>query len=171
MEADYNQVEMQIMDLESELHKFGADYTVVFQSTHKLLEKYSLSDREKQLSLSDDRIDFIKAACENLKGRIIYYNSPEIDNTVLGSFAAKVESSFVYQLSKLNYRLNEVANEYHNLFVCNVTGLSAKLGRDFVFDRLVYTNTEMILSLNSLPYIASRTVDIISAAEGFVRNA
>ena len=41
-EAEYNQVERQVMDLTSDLYKFGADYTVVFQSTHKLLEKYSI---------------------------------------------------------------------------------------------------------------------------------
>lgn len=35
-----------------------------------------------------------------------------------------------------------------------------------MFDSSVYVNTEMILSLDALPYVASRTVDIIAAVEG-----
>lgn len=41
-EAEYNQVERQVLDPTSDLHAFGAKYTVVFQSTLKLLEAYSL---------------------------------------------------------------------------------------------------------------------------------
>lgn len=36
-EADYNQVERQILDKTSELYEFEANYVIVFQSTHKLL--------------------------------------------------------------------------------------------------------------------------------------
>jgi predicted enzyme involved in methoxymalonyl-ACP biosynthesis len=37
-EAEFNQVERQVIDTKSDLHKFGADYVIVFQSTHNLLE-------------------------------------------------------------------------------------------------------------------------------------
>ncbi|MDR1372282.1 MAG: hypothetical protein LBJ17_04030, partial [Dysgonamonadaceae bacterium] len=40
-EADYNQVERQVMDPTSELYAFKADYIIIFQSTHKLLSKYN----------------------------------------------------------------------------------------------------------------------------------
>ena len=43
-EAEYNQVERQVLDPTSDLHQFAAKYTVVFQSTHKLLEAYSLGN-------------------------------------------------------------------------------------------------------------------------------
>lgn len=165
-EAEYNQVEMQVMNSSSELHEFNADYTIVFQSTHKLLEKYSLSDASAQLNLAEERLDFIRLLCESVKGRIIYYNYPEIDDTVFGSYASKVKSSFTWQLYKLNYELLNLSQAYPNLFVCNLAGISAKYGRDTMFDSSVYVSTEMILSLDALPYVASRTVDIIAAAEG-----
>lgn len=104
-EAEYNQVERQVMDLTSDLYKFGADYTVVFQSTHKLLEKYSILESAKQVLLAEERLDFIRLLCEQVKGRIIYYNYPEIDDTVFGSYASKVQNSFTYQLAKLNFEL------------------------------------------------------------------
>ena len=39
-EAEYNQVERQVLDPTSDLHQFAAKYTVVFQSTHKLLQSF-----------------------------------------------------------------------------------------------------------------------------------
>ena len=41
-ESDYNQIEQQVLDPTSDLHVHRAKYTILFQSTHKLLEKYSL---------------------------------------------------------------------------------------------------------------------------------
>lgn len=165
-EADYNQVEMQVMDPNSELHNFNADYTVIYQSSHKLLEHHSLLDSVNQEKLADERIEFVKTICEQIKGRIIYYNYPEIDDTVFGSFSSKVSSSFNYQICKLNYKLNELSQQYPNLFICNLSGIQAKLGRDVMFTPSVYINTEMVLSIDCLPYVASRTIDIISSAEG-----
>jgi len=55
-EAEYNQVERQVLDPTSDLHVFGAKYTVVFQSTHKLLEQYSLNE------LTNERVNELKTA-------------------------------------------------------------------------------------------------------------
>jgi predicted enzyme involved in methoxymalonyl-ACP biosynthesis len=40
-EAEYNQVEQQFLDPCSALYTFHADYTLVFQSSHKLLTAYN----------------------------------------------------------------------------------------------------------------------------------
>ena len=169
-EADYNQVEMQVMDPNSDLHNFKADYTIIYQSTHKLLERHSLLDYTEQERLADDRLDFVKTICEQLKGRIIYYNYPEIDDAVFGSFSSKVRTSFNYQLCKLNLGLMELSQLHQNLFICNISGIQAKMGRDVMFAPSVYVNTEMVLSIDCLPYVASRTMDIISAAEGQIKK-
>lgn len=169
-EAEYNQVELQVMDPFSNMYEFGADYTIVFQSTHKILEKYSMMESAKQVTLANERLEFIRLLCEQVKGRIIYYNYPEINDTVFGSYASKVESSFTYQLSKLNFELLNLSLQYPNLFICNLSGLSAKYGRDAMFDSSVYVSTEMILSFDILPYVASHTVDIVAASEGHFKK-
>ncbi len=165
-EAEYNQVERQILDLTSDYHQFGADYTIVFQSTHKMLETYNMLPTGEQTSLAEERLEFVRTLCEICKGRIIYYNYPEIEDTVFGSYANKVEASFTYQVRKLNFELMNIARQNPHFFVCDIAGLQNKFGRDFMFDPSVYISTEMVLSLDSLPYIASRTWDIIAAHEG-----
>lgn len=165
-EAEYNQVERQVLDPTSDLYAHDAKYTIVFQSTHKLLEQYSLKPASEWSTLADERISFIRTICENVSGKIIYYNYPEIEDTVFGSYANKVSSSFSYQLRKLNYELMNLAQEYTNLFICDIAGIQNKFGRDFMFDSTVYVSTEMILSIDALPYVASRTLDIIASIEG-----
>lgn len=165
-EAEYNQVERQVLDPTSDLYAHDAKYTVVFQSTHKLLEQYSLKPASEWSALADERINFIRSICENVGGKIIYYNYPEIEDTVFGSYANKVSSSFSYQLRKLNYELMNIAQEYPNLFICDIAGIQNKFGRDFMFDSTVYVSTEMILSIDALPYVSSRTLDIIASIEG-----
>ena len=168
-EAEYNQVERQFLDPTSDLYEFNADFIVIFQSTHKLGEHHSLLSADQQATLADNRIGFLASVCENpaLAGKkIIYFNYPEIEDTVFGSYANKVESSFTYQIRKLNYELMRLSQRYQNLFICDIAGLQNKLGRDVMFAANVYTSTEMILSMDALPYVASRVMDIICAVKG-----
>lgn len=168
-EAEYNQVERQFLDPASELYEFDADFIVVFQSTHKLGEHHSLLSLEQQASLADERISFVASICENptlANKKIIYFNYPEIEDTIFGSYANKVVSSFTYQVRKLNLGLMNLSQLYPNLFICDIAGLQSKLGRDVMFAPNVYVSTEMVLSVDALPYVASRVMDIVCAIKG-----
>ena len=172
-EAEYNQVERQFMDPTSELYDFDADFIVVFQSTHKLGEHHSSLSQERQAMLAEERLRFVTGICTNpaLEGKkIIYFNYPEIEDTVFGSYANKLESSFTYQVRKLNYELMRLSEQYPNLFICDIAGLQNKLGRDFMFAANVYTSTEMVLSIDALPYVASRVMDIVCAIKGQLKK-
>ena len=168
-EGEYSQVERQLMDPTSELYEFDADIIVIFQSTHKLGEHHSSLPVESQTLLAEERLSFISTLCENpsfAKKKMIYFNYPEIEDTVFGSYANKVESSFSYQVRKLNYELMNLSMQYPNLFICDIAGLQNMFGRQFMFAPNVYMTTEMVLSVNALPYVASRVVDIIAAIKG-----
>ena len=93
-------------------------------------------------------------------------NYPEIDDTVFGSYGNRVEASFTYQVRKLNYGLMQLAQQHSDLYVCDIASIQNKIGRDLMFASNVYVSTEMVLSVDALPYVASRTIDIISALRG-----
>ena len=168
-EAEYNQVERQFLDPSSELYSFDADYIVLFQSTHKLGEHHSMLGEAEQRQLAAKRLDFVASICQNpqLAGKkLICMNYPEIEDTVFGSYANQVESSFTYQVRRLNVGLMQLAQENANLFICDIAGVQNKIGRDRIFASNVYVSTEMVLSVDALPYVASRTMDIVSALRG-----
>ncbi len=168
-EAEFNQVGRQLLDPTSDLYQFDADFIVLFQSTHKLAELHAQVSPEEQTRIAEERLDFVALVCANpaLEGKkIICLNYPEIDDTVFGSYANRVPQSLTWQVRHLNTGLMDLSQEYPNLFVCDIAGLQSKLGRDFMFAPNVYTNTEMVLSVDALPYVASRIVDIVCAVKG-----
>lgn len=167
-EAEYNQVERQVLDPTSDYHQYGAKYTVVFQSTHKLLEHFSLNGLtdNRTNKIREERIRFVRTLCDTTDGKVIYFNYPEIDDSVFGQYANRTELSFTWQIRQLNLELMQLTQEYPNLFICDIAALQNKFGRDWMFDSSVYVSTEMILSLDALPYVASRVTDIICAIEG-----
>lgn len=168
-EGEYSQVERQLLDPTSDLYAFDPDILIVFQSTHKFCEYHSLLTMAQRDSLADGRLDFLMTICNNpllSNKKIIYFNYPEIDDTVFGSYANKITASFTYQVRKLNYELMNLSQQYGNLFICDIAGLQNKLGRDRMFTSNVYVSTEMVLSLDTLPYVASRVMDIVGAIKG-----
>jgi predicted enzyme involved in methoxymalonyl-ACP biosynthesis len=85
---------------------------------------------------------------------------------VFGSYANNLKSSFSYQIRKLNYGLMNLCQEEHNLFICDISSIQNKIGRDTMFSPNFYTNTEMAMSTTAIPYIAYRVLDIIAALQG-----
>ena len=132
-EADFNQVERQLLDATSELYEFDPDYIIVFQSTHKLLSTYNKIAADNRHLLADNRLDFVRNISENTSARVIYYKYPEIDDTVFGSYANRVEGSFTYQVRKLNFHLMDISINNSNLFICDIAAIQNKIGRDAKF--------------------------------------
>lgn len=165
-EAEFNQIERQFMDPGSDLHAFDPEYIVVFQSTHKWLEKHALCSNEQKATLADERLDFVRSICGLTQAKIIYLNYPEIEDTVFGSYANRVPLSFTWQVRKINFELMRLSQEIPNLYICDLAGVQSKFGRDRFFDAAVYTSTEMILSLDALPYVSARILDIICSLKG-----
>ncbi len=169
-EADYNQIEMQVMDKNSEYHQFNPDYTLIFHSTHKLLNKYNNLKVEEQASLAKTRMELIQFLNKNISSKIVYLNYPEIDDMVFGSYADQLENSFIFQLRKLNFHLMEYASANPNFFICDISTLQNKLGRDKMFSPSLYVNTDMVFSLEVLPLVADRILDMIKALRGEVKK-
>ena len=172
-EAEYAQVERQFLDPASELRAFGADYIVLFQSTHKLAEHHSQLDADRQAILADDRLAFVQAVCNDeafSRSKMICFNYPEIDDSVFGNYANRIASSLTYQVRRLNMMLMELSQAQSNLFICDLAALQNKFGRDWLFAPNVYVSTEMVVSIDALPYVAARVVDIISALRGQVNK-
>lgn len=172
-EAEYNQVERQFFDTSSDLYQFDADFIVLFLSTHKLCEHHSLLPANEQASLARERVAFIESIChipalESKK--IICFNFPEIDDAIFGNYANKVRSSFPFQVRQLNYELMELAARTPNLNICDIASIQNKLGRDMMFAPNIYISTEMVLSLDSLPFIAERVMDIVYAVNGHFKK-
>ena len=169
-ESDFNQIERQVFDPSSELYEFKPEIVIVFQSAHKLLANYNKMKPEKYSSLADYQMELVdnlnSTITSRLQSKIIYYNYTEINDAVFGNYANKVASSFLYQLRKLNYELMVFAAKHPNFYLCDISSLQNQFGKTSFFHTSVYINTEMVLSIDILPEVASKTIDLIAAMNG-----
>ncbi len=169
-EADFNQVERQVFDPASELYEYDPEIIILFQSSHKLLGKYNKLKPEQYSAFASGRLGEIEniSTClnEKLRARIIYYNYSEINDSVFGNYANKIESSFLFQLRKLNYELMVFAGKHPDFYLLDLSSIQNQIGKTIFFQTSIYINTEMVLSLDVLPDVATHTLDIIAAMYG-----
>ena len=166
-EADYDQIPLQVFGSYSNLYKFKPDLIIIFKSSHKLLQKYNLKNG---FSFAENQMEEIKdihsSLSNNSNSKIIFYNYTEINDTVFGNFSNKVESSFLFQLRKLNYQLMEFSAHASNLYICDISSIQNQIGKVKLFHTSSYINNSMVLSVDVLPLIAKHTLDIIKAISG-----
>lgn len=169
-EADFNQIERQIFDPTSELYNFKPEIVIVFQSSHKLLSKYNKMQPNEQKMLASKEMETIRNIYNtlsfNLSAKVICYNYAEIDDAIFGNFSNKMESSFLFQLRKLNFELMVEASQNTNLFLCDLSSIQNQIGKSALFQTSLYINADMVLGIDELPKIAARTLDIVSALNG-----
>ncbi|HEY0668798.1 MAG TPA: HAD-IIIC family phosphatase [Sphingobacteriaceae bacterium] len=169
-EADFNQIERQIFDVTSELYQFQPELVVIFKSSHKLLAKYNKIKDECQSSFASGEISLIEqlnsSLNSSLRTKVIYFNYPEIDDSVFGSYANKVPSSFLFQLRKLNYELMVFASQHPEFYICDLSAIQNEIGKSNLFHPSIYINTEMVISIRALPYVASKVISLIDALSG-----
>ena len=169
-EADYNQIERQVFDPGSELYGFKPQIVIVFQSTHKLLGKYNKLEEEERARFAELQAGQIERIHEtiygNLKTNVVFYNFPEIDDSVFGSCSNKMEISFLFQLRNLNVKLMSLASRASSFHLCDLSTIQNRVGKGAMFQSSIYVNTDMVLTIDILPAVAKRTLDVVAAMQG-----
>ena len=169
-EADFNQIDRQILDYSSELYEHEADITIIYESSHKLLNKFNKLPANQQKDFAENHIEhldsLIKTLSAKLKTKIIYLNLAEINDTVYGNYANKLNNSFVFQQRKFNYLLMEKAAITPELFICDLSAIQSLYGKNQLFSPSIYVSTEMVLSIDILSKVAHGILSIIAAMNG-----
>lgn len=173
-ETDFDQVERQVFDENSELYQFQPEVVVLHHSTEKLNQYYSKLPPQNRSQLAAERLQLIQdlhlAIQQRTAAKLVYFNYPEANDHVFGNFANKVESSFLFQQRKLNYELMQFALNQGSFFVCDVQSVQSHMGRQAFFNAPAYVNASMVLSLDALPKVAARVMDIVSAFHGKLKK-
>lgn len=173
-EADFDQIERQVLDPTSELYEAKSEIVIIFRSSHKLLSKYNKGRTEEHPDFAANALDstkgLVEALSNNTDAKIIYFNYTEIDDSVYGNYANKTISSFLFQLRKLNYMLMSYASEMASLYLCDISSIQNQVGKESFFQPSIYVNTEMVFSIDVLPRVATKTLDIICALEGQIKK-
>jgi FkbH-like protein len=171
-DADFDQLDRQIRDGTSELYHFQPEYIVLYLSAEKLVDRFAASGIEARSGFADQVISEIQTwwttVARHSQAKIIHLNFIEINDAVFGHFAAKVPSSFPFQIKKINLGLMQLAQEQKHVFLADMAGLSNEVGYANAHDPRLYASSKVAFALDFLPLVAKAIVDIIKAISGSV---
>jgi len=173
-EADYNQIELQVFDRLSDLYRYQPEYIIIQKSALKLLNNFYKTSVSRKSAFGETELRTVReiysSISANSKSKIIFTNYNEINDGVFGNFAAKVESSFLYQIRKINLGLMDLAREIKNLYILDTASINSSFGMNKFTDAKMYINADMVYSLDVLPEIAKQIADIITSIQGRIKK-
>ena len=173
-DSDYNQIDVQLLDPDSEVYRFQPDNILLWLATDKLYEDFLDMDLAERSSFAESVLQRIKnywsLAGEHTSARILQMNFSEIDDKVLGQYSAKIPQTFAYQMRKLNYLLEEAMSQQPNVYPIDLLAIQIQMGQAEFYDPSLYYSAKMSISTRALSYVAKAVVDVIQSMEGKIKK-
>ena len=173
-DADYNQIDAQLLDPSSEVYAFAADEILLWIGTEKIYEEFLSLDISARSKFADTLLQKIGYYWElifnNSNARILQMNFSEVDDKVLGSYSCKIETTFTFQIRKLNHLLQEAAAKNGRVYIVDILSVQLRLGSKTFFNAPLYYNAKMPVAMSSLPDIAKAVVDVLLAMSGRIKK-
>jgi FkbH-like protein len=169
-EADFNQIERQILNTDSELYHIKPDFIIVFQSSQQLLHQFQTSKTNTRNSFAEKFINhtsnLIQTINKQLNCKILWNNFYEINDNIFGSYANKTANSFLSQQRKINMSLSELSAAFGNLYLYDLSSCQNKIGASGFIDWRMYYLSKMALSIDGMQAMVNEIASIIKALNG-----
>lgn len=173
-EADYNQIDLQVFNPDSDCYRFNPQFAIVFNSYHKLFNKFCGLDFEKRKDFADYYLqhseEIYRMITEKTGAKVIFLNLFEYNDMIFGNFSNKLNTSFIYQIKKINLGLMDLGSKLKNMFILDLNFLQSFNGFKTTFDSRLYINSDVAFSLDFLPLVVKNLSDIILSILGVFKK-
>ena len=173
-DADYNQIDAQVMDPGSELYTFAPDAVLIQLCTEKLYEAFCNTPLNTRSTFAEDMFARIARIWEqmnaNLRTTILQCNFPLMDDGSFGQYGNKTGDSFLFQQRKLNFLLMQGCQNVKNVYIIDLDALQSICGREKFSDPKLYYIAKMPVSVDVLPEVAKKVIDQIQALRGIAKK-
>jgi len=169
-EAEYDLIDIQIFNPDSELYTAASEFVIITKSAIRMLKKYYRCPLNEKPHFADKVIEQYRSYIDSINSRqqskIIFTNFIELPDMVFNNFGNKVQHSWTYQVRALNFKLMELAMEHKNVFISDTNAIHNRLGRKDSFDPQMYVRTDVTTNFDFHPHMAQSITDIISSCVG-----
>ncbi len=173
-DVDYNQIDTQVMDENSELYESKPQYVLIQMCSEKLYEDFCKLDLNSRRTFGSDMAAHIADNWNTITNRsaakVLQFDFVEINDRVFGNYCETVETSFLYQIRMLNMEMMKQAATYKNVYIVNLSDVSNLIGRTEFFDEKYYYTAKTPISLKALPMVAKQVVDVILSLQGKIKK-
>ncbi|MDW3650644.1 MAG: HAD-IIIC family phosphatase [Bacteroidia bacterium] len=171
-EADYIQVEMEVMNPASRLYTFKPDFIWIINSTYFLQKLFYKSAVKK---------DFGKAISQKYQGlaeqvrahssaQLIFNNFFEIPDSIYGHFSNKTSISFLNQLRRINVSFMDLAESIQELHLFDLNSMIHTKGLDRVLDSGLHINADIPFSMDFEAEIAWDFASLLTVFKGEIKK-
>ena len=176
-EAEYNQIQLIMMDPKADLWKQKNDFVFLLMSGEMLYKRFTAIHREDRVFFAENIINEIKSYWKTIcrhdsSTKIIQSNFAFINDRVFGDYSNKVQESFLFQARKLNYLLMELISDskYGNVFILDMESIQSQYGIEQFHDTRTYYVGKLPVSIRLLPIVADRFSQIVLSQRGQVKK-
>ena len=173
-DADYNQIDAQVMDPGSELYGFAPNAVLIQMCTEKLYEAFCALPLECRSRFAEDTFRKIRLTWErinaNARATVLQCNFPLMDDGCFGQYGNKAADSFLFQQRKLNFLLMQGCQDVKNVYLIDLDAIQAACGRNTFSDPKLYYIAKMPIAVDVLPTVAKAVVDMIQALRGVTKK-
>lgn len=167
--AEYNTIEYEILDENSELYQFKPDYIVWHESTLGVRDSFYKTESLLRAGFADSYNSRIVSLVAELHKRlpsakIIFPNHSLIFNdNLFGNYFAKVESSWRFQIDKINYQLNILSLTNNSFYVIDSLPVDVY---EPVTDYTLVANADLHYTLTYLDWLSEKLVKVLQTFSG-----
>ncbi len=169
-EADYNQIDHEVFDKNSNLYSSPHEYVLILRSSEHLLKAFYKTEFSSRGSFAGMQIAYLQSLLSQIfsksKSKVILNTCFEINDAVFGNYSNKVRSSFLYQMRLLNVELMKLAEVNKNVFLLDIASIVAQRGYTSSFNSKMYIGSDMVYNLDVLPAIAQNIHSIVQSVNG-----
>lgn len=171
-DTDYDQIELQIFNTNSELFQIKPDVVVLFLCHQKLYDRFCDSDRREDFADTEFKriLQYHKSIRQSIKAKIIQPLFIEENDSVFGNYGLSVPGSFIYQVKKLNYLLLKEAAKNGDLFLVDASSMAMHMGLGVFLDLGQYNNSKLAYSLEAMAELAQQITGIVKAIGGKIKK-
>lgn len=173
-ESEFSQIELNILNDQSEYFKFKSEFTILCFSSEILQEEfYKLNDSDKEI-FSAKKTEYYKSLItkinESSGSKIIFLNFVEINDFIFGHMTTRIKKTFIHQIRLINNDLIDLSSELENLFILDASSLQNIHGRKNTYDPRLFISSKVVFSLDFWPVIAESIIKIVQSTLGYSKK-
>lgn len=168
-EGEFDQLELQILDPHSALHRFEPRNVLLYLSAERIAARYGMLSVAERARFAVEFIERIARLHEVLASRryqTIVINLADPGDRVFGHFGSKVAWSLQHQIRVCNLELDKLAQRHADLHVLDLAAIQATHGRAACFNPQLYVTSKIAISPQVLPIVSRDLCQMLIALKG-----
>lgn len=169
-DAAYDQISIEVIDNNSHMYQYNPDFVLIFMCSEKLYERYCLCSINERSNFAVQEYQVIlyywNTINKRIGAKIFQIGFVEINDGVFGNYAYKLQSSFIYQVRKLNYLLMQEISGRNYIYWDDLQYIQSCVGKNLFTDKNMYYMAKITLTLDVIARLAENIIQMIVALRG-----